>query len=179
MIVSTGLPTATVMHPHSSIREILQLIAPQPGGPHELRYRAILRLLLLGEKIHGALRHRLAGQGLTLEGFQTLAALRHIDPAPASVTVLAEKIETPRTLLNHTLTRLELSGLIVRERDATDRRVVWIRLSALGRNTIERGWTACHDCFDQLTSPLAGEELIQFLNACTKLDAAVRDAALS
>lgn len=167
------------MHPHSSIREILQLVAPPPGGSHELRYQAILRLLLLGEKIHGALRHRLAGQGLTLEGFQTLAALLRIDPAPASTAVLAEKIETPRALLNHTLTRLELSGLIVRERDATDRRVVWIRLSTLGRSTIERGWTACHGCFDQLTSPLQADELLQFLNACTKLDAAARDAALS
>lgn len=179
MIISTGRPTASVMHPHSSIRETLQLIAPQPGGPHELRYRAILRLLLLGENIHGALRTRLAGQGLTLEGFHALAALLRIDPAPASTTVLAEKTETPRALLNHTLTRLELSGLIVRERDAADRRVVWIRLSTLGRSTIERGWAACHDCFDQLTAPLTGEELIQFLNACTKLDAAARDASLS
>lgn len=179
MIVSPGLPTVSVMHPHSSLRDILQLAAPPPGGPHELRYRAILRLLLLGENIHGALRSRLAGQGLTLEGFQALAALRHIDPAPASPTVLAGKTETPRALLNHTLTRLELSGLIVRERDAADRRVVWIRLSTLGRSTIERGWAACHDCFDQLTASLQGEELIQFLNACTKLDAAARDASLS
>lgn len=51
--------------------------------------------------------------------------LPHLETTPAAVTTL--------------LDRMERNGLVRRERDARDRRIVWVSMTDLGRSEAERG----------------------------------------
>ncbi|CAM3897193.1 MarR family transcriptional regulator [Cohnella lubricantis] len=51
--------------------------------------------------------------------------LPHLETTPAAVTTL--------------LDRMERNGLVRRERDAHDRRIVWVSMTELGRSEAERG----------------------------------------
>ena len=163
------------MHAHSSVRETLHLLAPEATGAQALRHQAVFQLVIAGEEIGAALRSRLAEQGLTIEGFQTLAALKQVDPEPASPTFLAQRTDTTRALLSHTLTRLEISGLISRHRDELDRRIFWVRLTPAGREAVERGAEASHRCIEQLTARLARPELAALISACSRFDQASKE----
>lgn len=162
------------MHSHGSIREALCLASAPAGAEGELRHQAILQLVVAGENIRQAVRAQLARVGLTIEGFQTLAALRHLDPEAASPTLIAQKTETTKALLSHTLTRLELSQLITRERDSADRRIVRVRLTPLGRTTVQRALAACHKCLDLIAQPFGAAELEALLGLCQGLNESSR-----
>ena len=158
------------MHSYSSIRDALTLAAAPAGAEAELRHDAILELVMAGENIRQAMRTQLARVGLTMEGFQTLAVLRQLDPAAASPTHLAQKTATTKALLSHTLTRLELSQLITRERDSTDRRIVWVRLTPLGRTTVQRALIACRKCLEQVAERIKPADLKTLLGLCQNLN---------
>ncbi|MGZ9584115.1 MarR family winged helix-turn-helix transcriptional regulator [Paenibacillus marinisediminis] len=51
--------------------------------------------------------------------------LQHLETTPAAVTTL--------------LDRMEKNALIVRERDQTDRRIVWVSLTSFGQQEMSRG----------------------------------------
>jgi MarR family transcriptional regulator, organic hydroperoxide resistance regulator len=63
---------------------------------------------------------------------------RLLDPEdPAMVTELAEAMGVTPSTMSLNLTRLEAAGLITRERDPADRRVMNVRLSAAGAEVCE------------------------------------------
>ena len=156
------------MHPSASIQQTLSLLAPQPGSMQELQHKVVLQFIATSDGVRSALRHQLARDGLTVEGFQALAALLH-EPTPATATLLAEKIGTTRALLSHTLNRLDVSGLITRRRDTTDRHFTWIQLTPLGRSTIEKASASCNQSLKTLVSSFDTAELTNMLHACAKL----------
>ncbi|MFC4302915.1 MarR family winged helix-turn-helix transcriptional regulator [Cohnella boryungensis] len=51
--------------------------------------------------------------------------LPHLETTPAAITTL--------------LDRMERAGLVERNRDVNDRRIVWITMTALGRSEVKRG----------------------------------------
>ncbi|WP_256757397.1 MarR family winged helix-turn-helix transcriptional regulator [Cohnella sp. WQ 127256] len=51
--------------------------------------------------------------------------LPHLETTPAAITTL--------------LDRMERAGLVERNRDEGDRRIVWVTMTALGRSEVERG----------------------------------------
>jgi DNA-binding MarR family transcriptional regulator len=53
--------------------------------------------------------------------------LPHLETTPAAITTL--------------LDRMERAGLVERNRDESDRRIVWVTMTALGRTEVERGIT--------------------------------------
>jgi DNA-binding MarR family transcriptional regulator len=62
---------------------------------------------------------------LAYEPMKPSELLPHLETTPAAVTTL--------------LDRMERSGLVERNRDEGDRRIVWITMTALGRTEVERG----------------------------------------
>lgn len=157
------------MQSQDSIAEALGAVAAQTAGRARLRQAAVLELVAAGAGVRQAVRVQLARAGVTIEGFQTLAALRNIEPAAASTAQLAQKAATTSALLGHTLVRLELSQLITRERDSADRRLVRVRLTPHGRATLQQALTACREGVEQLSERLGTSDLQALIGFCRLL----------
>jgi DNA-binding MarR family transcriptional regulator len=158
------------MNSPSSITEVIKFLTPPSDTTAELRFRALLGFMAAGEDVRTALRTQLARSGLTIEGFLALAAIRSFEPGPSSPSALATVIGTSRALLSHTLTRLEFSNLISRERDLTDRRVIWLRLTPAGRTAIEQGLTTCNECVTKLVGEFDHADLTDLVDVCGKIN---------
>lgn len=157
------------MHSPVSIRETLTLIAPTAAAAaRSPRHQAVLQFITAGDEIRKALRSQLAQDGLTVEGFQALAALQH-QAGVSTPSVLAHQIGTTRALLSHTLNRLEISGLITRQRADGDRRVVRVRLTPLGKTTIEHAAATCNKSVLHLVSMFDESALAELMKSCAKL----------
>ena len=93
--------------------------------------------------------------GLTLTQLRTLFVLRVEDGASAGV--LAERLNVTPSTLTRIVDRLVRQGLVQRETDHGDRRLVRHRLSASGSNTVEeleRGFRArMNEVVDRLSAP--------------------------
>lgn len=90
-------------------------------------------------RIHFACRTRVARvrEGLEVSEHQA-RILALLDPDdPAMVTELAEAMGVTASTMSLNLKRLEERGLIMRDRDPADRRVMNVRLSALGAEVSE------------------------------------------
>jgi DNA-binding MarR family transcriptional regulator len=71
--------------------------------------------------------------------------------------------------------RLVSKGLVERSDDASDRRVVSCRLTALGEDTVERFWKIGHARLQELTDVLSPDELSKVVPAMVVLvEAAAR-----
>ena len=90
-------------------------------------------------RIHFACRARVSRvqEGLEVSEHQA-RILALLDPDdPAMVTELAEAMGVTASTMSLNLKRLEERGLIMRDRDPADRRVMNVRLSALGAEVSE------------------------------------------
>ncbi|WP_379150696.1 MarR family winged helix-turn-helix transcriptional regulator [Paenibacillus sp. sgz5001063] len=75
----------------------------------------------------------------------------HLATSPAAVTML--------------LDRMEKHGLIVRERDAADRRIVWVSITETGKKETERGLQIRSDFFAEALDPISShnQQLLLYL----------------
>ena len=80
--------------------------------------------------------------GLTPQQFNVLRILRGSSPNPLSASQICERMVTHDPDLTRLLDRLEAAGMIRKERDADDRRVVKVCVTAAGRETVERATVA-------------------------------------
>lgn len=155
----------------NGLRHVLTVGAVSPvASAAELNQFAVLRVVAAGENVHLALRIQLARVGLTLEGFRVLAVLGQAGPAVDSAAGLARKMDTRRTLLGHTLARLEHSRLILRQRSCGDRRLVGLRLTPQGRTTLRRAFRVLRRCVARFAEPLGSGELKTLSRICAQLE---------
>ncbi|WP_342436179.1 MarR family transcriptional regulator [Paenibacillus sp. FSL L8-0436] len=75
----------------------------------------------------------------------------HLATSPAAVTML--------------LDRMEKHNLIVRERDAADRRIVWVSITENGQKETERGLQIRSDFFAEALDPISShnQQLLLYL----------------
>ena len=83
----------------------------------------------------------LADSGLKITQFSLLRSIERNEPAP--INVLAEEMELDRTTLARNLQPLERDELIILAA-GSDKRVVEVRLTAAGREAIERALPLWH-----------------------------------
>lgn len=97
----------------------------------------------------------LAEHNLTPTQFGVLDALVHL--GPLTVSVLAGKILCSQNSLSSVIDTMEKSQLVMRERSATDRRVVLVSLTDAGRDRFNQAWpdhlVRITVAFDVLTGP--------------------------
>ena len=95
--------------------------------------------------------------GLTHAQHQLLLAVRgHAGPQPPSIGEVAEYLLVRHHTASELVARIESLGLLERERDAADHRVVRLRLTDAGRDRLSR-LTAVHLEELRRLSPLLGE----------------------
>lgn len=128
----------------------------------------ILQILETGDQVMRTLRSQLAREGLTAEGFQALAALVDL-PESVPLSELVDAVDTPRALLSETLTRLEYSGLIQRQRGEIDRRKVRVHLTPAGREAINRARSVIQRSIGELVGDEDEEALQSFAERCATL----------
>ncbi len=117
-----------------------------------------------------AVAQRVHHSGISLGHLQILWILQEHGPLPVSRLAAWLGIGVPNA--TGLLDRMEQRGLVERLRDAGDRRVVLVRQTDLGRDTVAEvdGWRA--GLVEQLLAPLATDQL-------AALVAAVRDATFA
>ena len=80
--------------------------------------------------------------GLTPAQFNVLRILRGASPGALPACVIGERMVTHDPDLTRLLDRLETAGMIRKERDARDRRVVNVHITRTGRAAVERASVA-------------------------------------
>ena len=156
------------MHTHDSLPKTLKYLAPRGSKEEGEKMQGIIQILETGDQVMRTLRSQLAREGLTAEGFQALAALADL-PEVAPLSDLVAVVDTPRALLSETLTRLEYSGLIQRQRGEVDRRMVRVRMTPAGRKTIDHARALVQHSIKAMVGDIDEEALRDFTSRCAAL----------
>lgn len=115
--------------------------------------------------------------GLNSASFDVLAALRRSGaPYRKTGTQLANGSLLSTAGVTFRLDRLEQAGLIERQRDDVDRRVVYSALTDAGLETIDRTIEAHLEAEEALLKGLTRKERDQLAKLLTKLEASIVDA---
>ncbi|MFD9544616.1 MarR family winged helix-turn-helix transcriptional regulator [Streptomyces sp. NPDC060022] len=112
--------------------------------------------------------------GLSVAGFDVLTALRR-SGAPYRLTAgqLADTGLVSSAGVTLRIDRLEKDGLIVRERDADDRRVVYSRLTDKGLSTVDTVFSEHLDNERRMLSGLSPSECRQLARLLRKLEVSI------
>lgn len=157
----------------SSFREAFLALARDRSPGDELKCRALLDLLDTCHAMDQGLRRKLGESGLTESGFLVLAHLvpaRRGDDATGDTEAgLAKNLRLSRPALAGVLGRLEISGLITRQRPPRNRGDLAIRATALGRQFFSTALASSVDAFVRAAGTLDDRETAQVELACVRL----------
>lgn len=115
----------------------LVTIAARRKGVDAARCRLALLHLDSAILIQRNLRSALARHGLSDAQFSVLVVLFATEPEPLSASVLAEHAGVSRSAITDALDKLEAAKLLTRIRDELDRRVTYVRITAVGQETVD------------------------------------------
>ncbi|SFI72266.1 MarR family winged helix-turn-helix transcriptional regulator [Thermoflavimicrobium dichotomicum] len=87
-------------------------------------------------QLHHIAREELKELNITMPQAQVIRVLR--EEGPQSLVELSKKLESSTSSLSGIVDRLEKEGLVSRERDQKDRRVVWISLTPKCKELIKK-----------------------------------------
>ena len=127
---------ADSVHASFAVR-VLITIAERRKGIDAARCRLALVHLETATLLHRSLRRALAPYKLTDLQFAVLVILFSTEPEPISASVLAEHATVSRASITDALDGLETLQFASRERDDSDRRMIYVRITALGQETVD------------------------------------------
>ncbi len=132
-----------------SFRKAFLALARDRSPRDELKCRALLDLLDACQAMGQGLRRKLGASGLTETGFLVLAHLvpTGLEAAGDGEAGLAKNLRLSRPALAGVLGRLEISGLITRQRPPRNRADLEIRATALGRQVFSTALASSVDAF--------------------------------
>ncbi|MFM9367851.1 MarR family winged helix-turn-helix transcriptional regulator [Streptomyces sp. Da 82-17] len=128
-------------------------------------------------RYNGRLTSAIDRHGLAVAGFDVLTALRRAG-APYRLTAgqLADSGLVSSAGVTLRIDRLEKDGLIVRERDADDRRVVYSRLTDAGLAKVDEVFAEHLDNERRMLAGLSPAECRQLARLLSKLERSIEDA---
>lgn len=136
----------------------------------ELKCRALLNLIDAGHALRQGLVRELGANGLTESGFLVLAHLISTGSAEGDPQAeLAQSLRLSRPALAEILGRLEISGLITRQRPPHSRGALAIRATALGRQVFSTALSRVLDAFVRAAGALDNRETALVDLACVRL----------
>jgi DNA-binding MarR family transcriptional regulator len=138
------------------------------------RCRVVIELLVAGGSIHSTFRDELGALELSDLDFATLVTLYAILPERATLAHLAAQTGAARPSMTEASDRLEARGLVHRERDTADRRVVFIMLTEPGRICVEVAMDRVLKKADRIGRMLRPHVRQAFVDECGRLEAAAR-----
>jgi DNA-binding MarR family transcriptional regulator len=117
--------------------QALTSLARLRGGIDDKRCHLVFELLCAGDAIHAAIQRQLAAKGLNELRLNVLSVLFVNDPAPITPADLAYHANVTRSAMTDAIDSLEKHGLVVRNRDKRDRRMIDICLTEEGSRTVD------------------------------------------
>ena len=103
------------------------------------RQEALVGLLLTAEAVRWPLQDLLAGHGqLTFQQYNVLRILRGAGPAGLPTLAIAERMIERTPGVTRLLDRMDRKGLVARERDGADRRIVTCRITEAGASLLRQ-----------------------------------------
>lgn len=121
------------MRPNYHPAQTLLAAARREGGSAERQCELLIEHAAADGAIRAAFQRELAQGGLTESGFAVASVLLGHEPESLLRADLAVEAGLSVMQATSALTRLEMSGLVRRQRDAVDRRLVWLRLTPEGK----------------------------------------------
>ncbi|MBI5692300.1 MAG: MarR family transcriptional regulator [Verrucomicrobia bacterium] len=112
-------------------------IAARRKGIDDTRCRVALLHFETATLLHRSLRRALKPHKLTDLQFAVLVILFSTEPEPISASVLAEHAAVSRAAITEALDKLEALQFATRARDDADRRVMYVRITAAGQETVD------------------------------------------
>ena len=132
---------------------------PASPGPHKQKLRFWLRMLKVQRYIETIIRRKLAAEfNTTLPRFDVMAALDDFD-GEVRMKELSTHIKLSNGNVTTIVDRLVKDGLVTRENDPSDRRVVTVQLSAKGRRDFAHMATAHEAWLDEILATLSTAEV--------------------
>ncbi len=152
--------------------------APRTWSDEEDR---ALRLWVALARCYGTFSKAVAGRvqeyGLTVPQFGVLEALYHL--GPLSLGDLADKLLVTGGNITYVMDRLELMGLVARDRSEQDRRVVMARLTPEGRALIAKVFPDHARFIAHLTRHLTPVQQEQLRGLLRQLGRGIQEADLA
>ncbi|WP_068252181.1 MarR family winged helix-turn-helix transcriptional regulator [Janibacter corallicola] len=114
--------------------------------------------------------------GTSTSGFEVLAALRRQPDQRAAAGQLAQSTLVTTGGLTLRVRRLEAEGLVSRSRDTRDNRVVYVQLTAKGRQVVDRVAEAHFANLGHLLDQMSATERTSLAKGLNKLEQSIRKA---
>jgi DNA-binding MarR family transcriptional regulator len=105
---------------------------------------------------------------LTHLQFHILEALFHAKTG-ISMTELAQHLRISKQQLTPLIRKLEEKDYVIKEQDATDRRVVILTLTEKGKDIVKRRWKEIYRLFCDKLGKLSEDDLMDLDYAITKM----------
>ncbi len=147
-------------------------VARQRAGLDEARCRLVLDFLAAAQGVEGVLQRRLAATGLSEHQFGVLVALFALDPAASTPADLAHHAGTTRSAMTALLDNLEARGLLSRQRDTRDRRLVYVQLTPAGQTAANAAVMDYLRTANDLAGMIAPADQAALLQGCAQFHAA-------
>jgi len=162
------MPSSTATH--EPARQIL-LAAARADHPEatEPKCKALFTLVDTCRLLERGLQCDLARSEITETGFLLLALLIREEPATFTPSEMADQLHLSRPVVSTTLGRLEVSGLIRRERSTTDLRSLTVRVTDKGRSVFSAAVSECLKSITRLMAELSTQQLDQFDATCSQI----------
>lgn len=149
-------------------RALLALARDHSSG-EELKCHALLELLETSHRLNDILRHELTKGELTESGFLLLAGIIKKEPLASTPGELASELNLARPTVSVVLGRLEISGLITRQRSTDNRRQVEIRATPAGRQLFTRSLQHYLKSINGIMSAIPTKDISFLDQACGRL----------
>lgn len=135
----------------------------------ELQCHALLGLLEAGHSLNDALKRELSQRAHTASGFNVLAYVIRHETGIVAPRNIAEGLAIPRQTVEATLGRLEISGLLTRERCTEDRHAFTLKATDAGRRAFSSALAHSLASIGRMMSALEPHEVAALDSACARL----------
>jgi DNA-binding MarR family transcriptional regulator len=143
--------------------------AHQRDGIDERGCRYVLEFLSTAAAIRTALHRELADLDLTELGLGVLVVLYALDPTPSTPADLAAHTGAARSAMTEVIDRLQAREFIRRQRDTTDRRLIYIHLTKAGCAAAETALRRFLETAGRLARHVESQAGETLLAACAQL----------
>lgn len=142
-----------------------------------MKCHALLTLVEACDALKLSLRREIAAHGLTESGLLLLAHFIERPSSGGAPGELARAVALSRQVVVEALGRLEISGLIARERSGKSRSGFVIKVTAAGRRTFSSALSHYLQSIGKVMSALDEQEIKSLDFACIRLREAAEHAA--
>jgi len=150
-------------------RDAILAEAGEQSPEGELKCHALFGLMQTYQSLKQTLCRQIAPNSLTEAGFCVLTCLVRHELLPANSQALARELSLSPSVVAATLGRLEISGLVTRERSQKDRRVLALKITAAGRRAFADTLSHYLKCITGVMSVLDPHDVATLDLACARL----------